>query len=309
MSATALKNSENKDEPWMGVLKNLSFKEWENNKEKAFEYVNAAPPIFIDSLESSDSDSVFRMKERCALVNFAVYETGDIELNVDETGKALLKFASQFGLKLREDHRSASENGVVALTPSSEKSKKGYIPYTPRALNWHTDGYYNSSDNQIKGFLLHCFRPAEIGGENELIDPEVALMRLYKADPKMLKAFFHPEAMTIPANVEPNGKVRAPSVGPVFFYDEKSGRLQMRYTARTRSIEWRDDPATLDAVAWMHEWLAADDPYKIRIRMKAGQGILNNNVLHNRTGFDKESSSESKRTMLRVRFHERAEEN
>lgn len=308
MPATALENSENKNTPWMRLFEKKSFEEWKNIKKNAFEYVNAAPPINFDSLDSADTDSVSRMKKQCASVNFAVYEVQDTDLSVEETGKALLNFAARFGLKLREDHRSASENGVVALTPTSEKSKKGYIPYTPRALNWHTDGYYNPADNQIKSFFLHCYRPAEAGGVNELIDPEIAVMRLYEADPKMLEAFFHPQAMTIPANVEPSGKVRPPSVGPVFFFDEDSSRLQMRYTARTRSIEWRDDPATKEAVAWMHEWLAADDPYKVRIRMKAGQGILNNNVLHNRTGFDDDPSSESKRTMLRVRFHDRAEE-
>ena len=308
MSETVIKNRVNESYPWIRLFQDGTFEQWKNLKKKVFIYVNAAPPTVVDSLENCDSDSVSRMKEHCSQVNFAVYEAKAADLSVAETGKALIKFAANFGLKLREDHRSAAENGVVALTPSSEKSKKGYIPYTPRALNWHTDGYYNSPDNQIKGFFLHCYRPAEAGGENELIDPEIALMRLYEADPSMLEAFFHPEAMTIPANVEPNAKVRPPSVGPVFFFDDKSGRLQMRYTARTRSIEWRDDPATQDAAAWMHEWLESDDPYKVRIRLKAGQGILNNNVLHNRTGFDDDPSSESKRTMLRVRFHDRAEE-
>ena len=83
----------------------------------------------------------------------------------------------------------------------------------------------------------------------------------------------------------------------------------MRYTARTRSIEWRDDPATRDASQWMREWLVSDEPYKLRIKLNAGQGILNNNVLHNRTEFFDEPASSKHRVMLRVRFHDRIGEN
>lgn len=309
MAETIIKNGALKDEPTARLFSEGSFEAWKKDKKNAFEYVNAAPQLEFPVLNQCPKDSLKELQTRCAQVNYAVYQVSEPSSDLEKVTSDLVSFAANFGLSLKEDHRSAGENGVVALTPSAEKSKKGYIPYTPRALNWHTDGYYNPSDTPIKAFLLHCHRPAESGGVNELIDPEIALMRMYEADPAMVEAFFHPEAMVIPANEEKNGTIRPASVGPVFFFDDVSGRLQMRYTARTRSIEWREDSATQAAVQWMHEWLATDDPYKVQIKLKAGQGILNNNVLHNRTGFADDPEGSEHRVMLRVRFHDRIEEN
>ena len=40
------------------------------------------------------------------------------------------------------------------------------------------------------------------------------------------------------------GIARAAQTGPVFSIDPASGDLHMRYTARTRSIEWKQDATT-----------------------------------------------------------------
>lgn len=308
MGQKLLKTTVSKEFPWNNPSSDAVFLAWKNSKKKIFESMNAAPPISIESLENCPTDSVNQLKIRCSKMNFALYDCGGDTGGATETGRSLLKFAQKFGLHLKEEHRSGGEDGVVALTPSSEKSKKGYIPYTPKPLNWHTDGYYNASETPIKAFLLHCHTPAAKGGVNQIIDPEIAYMRLREVDPSFIEAFFHPEAMVIPENVEKDGKIRPASVGPVFFTDKRTGRLQMRYTARTRSIEWRDDPATQEASHWIRDWLTSDDPYKIEIKLSAGQGILNNNVLHNRTGFEDDPDSEKHRTILRVRFHDRIEE-
>ncbi len=115
----------------------------------------------------------------------------------------------------------------------------------------------------------------------------------------------HPGAMTIPENLEPDGKLRPVSTGPVFLADPATGRLQMRYTARTRSIEWRDDPLTREAVDWLGDWLASDEPLMLSGRLAAGEGLLNNNVLHNRSGFEDGADATRARVMLRVRFMNR----
>jgi len=112
--------------------------------------------------------------------------------------------------------------------------------------------------------------------------------------------------MTIPENREPDGTLRPASVGPVFFPDPVSGRLQMRYTARTRSIEWRDDPLTRAAVEFLATWLNGNDPLIVRMRLKPGEGVISNNILHNRTAF--EDGDATPRVILRVRFHERLNE-
>jgi hypothetical protein len=52
-----------------------------------------------------------------------------------------------------------------------------------------------------------------------------------------------PDAMTIPARTDEDGVARPAQSGPVFSVDVQ-GALHMRYTARTRSIAWKDDDAT-----------------------------------------------------------------
>lgn len=285
-----------------------AFEAWKVDKIKTFASVNAASPIGVESLESASDFAVREIKRRCAAVNFALYESEEKSTSAEDTAKALKSFAARFGLTSAETHRSMGDDGVVALSTSSAEGKRGYIPYTPRPLNWHTDGYYNDASKPIRAFALHCHAPAAEGGENQLIDPEMAYLRMRDENPDYVAAMFHPEAMVIPANVENDGSVRAPSIGPVFFVDGPSGRLQMRYTARTRSIEWRDDPVTLSAAAWMRDWLAREEDYVFSHRLKAGQGVLTNNVLHNRTGFVDDPDSNTKRMMMRMRFHDRISE-
>jgi len=189
---------------------------------------------------------------------------------------------------------------------SDETSKRGYIPYTTRAMNWHTDGYYNAPQDYIAGFVLHCVQPAADGGVNELLDPEIAYIRLRDRNPALLHALMHPRTMSIPENREPDGTLRPESIGPVFFADPATGRMQMRYTARTRSIAWRDDPATQEAEQFLREELGRD-PLITRLALTAGQGVLNNNILHNRTGFS--DGVGAGRLIYRVRFHNRVEGN
>jgi alpha-ketoglutarate-dependent taurine dioxygenase len=181
-------------------------------------------------------------------------------------------------------------------------------------MNWHTDGYYNAPEQKIRAMVLHCVRAAEDGGVNQFLDNEIAYIRLRDENPAYIRALMHPEAMTIPANDAPDGDNRPASIGPVFAVDPETDKLEMRYTARTRSIEWRDDAMTAEAVAYLTALLASGDPFIQTVKMQAGTGILCNNSLHNRTGFDRtgstgepsETSPESStRLMMRVRFHNR----
>ena len=174
-------------------------------------------------------------------------------------------------------------------------------------MNWHTDGYYNAPQDYVAGFVLHCARPAISGGVNEVLDPEIAYIRIRDKSPEFVEALMHPQAMSIPENMEPDGRLRPESTGPVFFADPGTGRLQMRYTARTRSIEWRKDAATGEAQAFLREHLVNGDPLACKLSLKAGEGILNNNVLHNRTSFDDDDQAGGGRLIYRIRFHNRVE--
>ena len=89
--------------------------------------------------------------------------------------------------------------------------------------------------------------------------------------------------MTIPERTDALGVARAAQAGPVFTVCD-DGRLHMRYTARTRSIAWKRDAATLAAVQAL-EAVLATDPAILRNRLAPGMGLLCANVLHDRSGF------------------------
>jgi alpha-ketoglutarate-dependent taurine dioxygenase len=79
------------------------------------------------------------------------------------------------------------------------------------------------------------------------------------------------------------------------------GRLHMRFSARKRNIVWRDTEDTRNAVDMINR-LVADDENVLKVKLGAGQGIICNNVLHNRTGF--EDSADHKRLMYRARYYD-----
>ncbi len=91
--------------------------------------------------------------------------------------------------------------------------------------------------------------------------------------------------------------------GPVFSLLAASGDLHMRYTARTRSIAWHDDPATRAAVDALRAVLDAAAPYVHSLRLEPGMGIVCNNVLHERDAFS--DSPEHRRLVFRARYHDR----
>jgi len=101
-------------------------------------------------------------------------------------------------------------------------------------------------------------------------------------------------------------EIRAEQTGPVFSVDPRSGRLHMRYSARKRNIEWKQDEITAQAAAMITECLS-DDSLMRRHALTAGQGIICNNVLHNRARF--EDSDNQKRLMYRARYYDRVCDN
>ena len=122
------------------------------------------------------------------------------------------------------------------------------------------------------------------------------------ASPDHIRALMQPDAMTIPARVDDDGQARAAQSGPVFAVDD-DGSLHMRYTARTRSIEWQADAATRAAVAALEALLAGDTPWILRTRLEPGMGLVGHNVLHERSGFDDDPGQP--RLLYRARFLDR----
>ena len=244
-----------------------------------------------------------RMAERdaiasqCARFNLALYRFARDRNDPD----ALSAFASAMGLDRRDatlgaDHRGIARVRVVRHTRGAEM-----IPFTPRALNWHTDGYYNASHQAVHGVVMHCASPAASGGETTLLDPDLVYAAIHEQSPALVEALAHPCAMTIPAHEAEGAVVRPVRTGPVFRFLDNPPRLHMRYTMRTRSIRWRPTTDTDRAVAALEETIASLTADQVHVRFEAGEGVICNNVLHRRSAFVDGEDDGARRVMLRIR--------
>ena len=259
-----------------------------------------------DPRNPSESE-VEEIRRVCSAANMAVYASPLASVADKEIPRRL---GARLGLSRLHANPLADEDGISSLEAAPGKSARGYIPYSNRRLLWHTDGYYNAPEQRIRAFILHCVRPAAAGGENRLLDHEIAYILLRDADPAYVRALLAPEAMTIPASAEEGAEIRPAQTGPVFSID--AGALHMRYTARTRSIEWRQDETTRAAVQYLNRILDADSPaasrYVFALRLAGGQGLVCNNVLHNRSAFTDDPAPGLNRLVYRARYCDRIAE-
>jgi hypothetical protein len=247
------------------------------------------------ALKAAEHEALLARVRRC---NMAIYAGA---VHVADTS-ILRQFGSQFGLNSLDANWLADEDGISEIQVNNGEPRQSYIPYTNRPIKWHTDGYYNPPERNIHGMVLHCVRSAKQGGENRLLDHEMAYLLLRDENPEYVRALMQPDAMLIPERTDEDGVARAAQNGPVFSLDGE-GRLHMRYTARTRSIAWKHDAATLAAVAALEKLLASDSPQIFHARLETGMGLLCNNVLHDRAAFEDDSSRP--RLLYRARYHDR----
>jgi len=253
----------------------------------------------VENPFSLSAEEKFRIQGLCGRCNAAIYRVSNSHQSTDK--ELVYQLGLQFGLSQLDDNLRSDEDDITSLTVTEQQGNQ-YIPYTNRPLSWHTDGYYNSPDYQVRGFILHCAQPAAEGGENSLIDHELVYMRLRDENPAYIQALMHPEAMTIPPNVDEGSEIRGACVGPVFSVDAQTGSLHMRYSARKRNIEWRDDELTREAANLITQILDIDE-ITYKYRLKAGEGVICNNILHKRSGFN--DSPDEKRLMYRARYYDR----
>ena len=238
--------------------------------------------------------------QRCATANMAIYRS-----QVVLEDKSIVRLlANQLGLHHLDGNWLADEDGISPIAvAASTGDRPAFIPYTNRPIKWHTDGYYQPADRLIRAMVLHCVRPAKNGGGTALMDFEMAYIALRDANPDWVSALMDPDAMTIPERLDDDGVARPEQSGPVFSVDAQSGALHMRYTARTRSIVWKNDKRTRQAVAFLEQLLNNDNPQVLRLQLAPGMGLVCNNVLHDRTGFDDDPSHP--RLLYRARYLDR----
>jgi len=278
-----------------------AYRRWRDAKLNAYPGTAEALMVEIQDPRHLTPAETQAMLGICRKTNMVLYASR----HGGRADKAMARaLGEQFGLRRLDNNMLADDDGITSLQVVAGKSERGYIPYSNRRLLWHTDGYYNAPEARIRAFVLHCVSPAAEGGENRLLDHEIVYLLLRDANPGHIHALMQHDAMTIPANTESGEETRAASVGPVFSTDA-AGNLHMRYTARTRSIEWKQDAATREAVRVLEQLLAGDSPCIFRHRMAAGQGLVCNNVLHNRTAFTDDVDKGIARLVYRARYYDR----
>jgi len=238
--------------------------------------------------------------EKCRRSNMVIYAAR--QFSADKN--IARKIGSQFGLENLDANWLAGEDGIseIKVSSTSDQPRQAYIPYTNKPIKWHTDGYYNTTEHRIRGMLLHCVHSAATGGVNRLMDHEMVYLLMRDENPEFIRALSAPDVMTIPARTDDDGVARAEQSGPVFSVDE-NGKLHMRYTARTRSIEWKQDELSRAAVASLEQLLGSASPYIYGARLESGMGLLCNNVLHDRSGFN--DNPGAPRLLYRARYYDR----
>ena len=236
-------------------------------------------------------------------VGSVIYRTQDI----DAGDKSIpWQIGRQLGLEHLDGNLCSDQDSLSSLCVREGGSRQeGYIPYTNKPLSWHTDGYYNTLDHQIRAMVLHCARSAASGGENQLLDPEILYIQLRDENPAFIEALMQPDVMTIPPNIENGVEIRGAQSGPVFSIHPHTGTLHCRYTARKRNIDWKDDTLTREAVACIEHLLNEDNAYIYTVRLSAGEGLISNNALHNRSGFIDDPETGQTRLVYRARYYDR----
>ncbi len=277
-----------------------SYNYWRDNK-------LSSHPTSIDQLliEISDPRSLTKTEHSALLdliqkTNMAIYigNTG-----TDPSPEIPMAMANAFRLGRLNKNWLADDNGLTSLTVVDTGVRQNYIPYTNRLINWHTDGYYNASNKQIHALNLHVVQKAASGGENQLMDHEIAYILLREKNPDYITALMSEDVMLIPTGTKADGSVRPDRPGPVFSITNK-GNLHMRYTARKRNIKWSQDPLTQEAVTHLEAILNdKSSPYIFKGLLEPGMGLISNNVLHDRAAFA--DSKTNKRHYYRARYFDR----
>ncbi len=279
-------------------MDNSRYQQW--RKAKLEHYPRSVDQLRVDigGLRQMTDTEVASIISNCLCFNMCIYRCRD--LAVDRP--AVREFAAAFGLNRADLHLCANDDGVSELSVADKGVRNDYVPYSSRGLSWHTDGYYNQASRRVRSVVLHCAVAAATGGENALLDPDIAYIRLRDENPRFITAFEHPECMTIPANEGAEGEIRPVVTGPVFSYED-NGAIHMRYSARKKNIRWRDDALTHAAREFLSALLAEETGPAFHYRLQPGEGLISNNVLHNRTAF--EDGAGHGRLLYRARFFDR----
>ncbi len=278
----------------------VAYARWREQK------LDTAPQRIEDIVVALDDPRRLTVDERQRLIdlnarcNMAIYvgKTGS-----DPDKEIPRQLGARLGLHTLDGHWLTDNDGISPLSvigAEQRGERKDFIPYTDKPIRWHTDGYYNLSECSIRSLILHCVSSAATGGENQLLDHEIAYLLLRDENPDIIRALSAPDAMTIPPRCDDDEVARPAQSGPVFSVNADD-TLHMRYTARTVSIVWSEE-ATAARQA-LERILVTPMPWTLRGRLEPGMGLVCNNVLHDRSGFAE--TQLQRRLLYRARYYER----
>ena len=279
------------------------YQRWRDNKLENYPSKLADLVVELKNGKSMSDIEHAAILDRCKQTNMAIYvgNTGD------DPDREIPHYVGQrFGLSHLNHNWLGDDDGLTSLTVADDEDEKrqNYIPYSNHPIKWHTDGYYNTADKQIHAVLLHCVKPASEGGENALLDQEIAYILLRDQNPDYIRLLMQDDVLTIPPRLNKENEIaRKEEAGPIFSVDPKTGNLHMRYTIRTYNVIWKQDSETQAALNALTKILGSDSPYIFRGKLESGMGLICNNVLHDRTGFS--DSDEQHRLLYRARYFDR----
>jgi hypothetical protein len=283
-----------------------AYASWRDNKLRQFPAHWQALVVELGNPYELTPGELAQLKSMMGRANMVIYRSACLA----QEPQLPVRVAQQMGMRHLDANWLADEDGVSHIEVSQTQADKAdFIPYTSRGLLWHTDGYYHPQERTISGMVLHCVRSAVQGGFNQLVDHERVYIALRDENPHWIEALMHPQAMTIPARFQVDGEIARPAqTGPVFSILKQangSQYLHMRYTARTRSIEWRDDVNTLAAVDRLQSLLNASLAWAFEVKLESGMGLISHNVLHTRSDFVDDPNHP--RLIYRARYVDRAQ--
>ena len=269
--------------------KSSKFLKWATQKENNIPKNINEISVEIKDINRTTKNEISKIRSTLDRFNTCLYRSNrDLESN-----SCLLDFAKAVGMKTFDcNNIEASEISTI----SSIKSEKiQYIPYTNKALNWHTDGYYDKKP--LFSWLLHCINPADDGGENYLLDHELA-MREYVLSYDDIEVLMNKRAITIP---ESQGSNRSELSTYIFSFDNDYEKLHMRFSMRKENIKMSDN--TFTAMSKLTDVIENNcSKYSINYKLSKNEGILSNNILHGRNSF---KDDKVQRKLLRIRSYER----
>jgi hypothetical protein len=254
-------------------------------------------PSNINDLKVSISDinhvsktEISQIKQKLTKFNCCIYASGT---DLDDDSK-IMRFAQSLGMRTFDSH-NIDDSAISTISANKDENNMRYIPYTNKGLNWHTDGYYDSKP--IFSWLLHCIEPALSGGENFLLDHELAI-REYILKYDDIIYLTNNETFSIPTDEVAKREITSNYVCDM---NNEYKKLHMNFSMRKENIIVNKDSES--AMSKLIKIIKEDcKKYHLTYKLSKSEGIVSNNILHGRNAF---KDGQVMRKILRIRSHER----